>query len=71
MHPEKIKYTGFMVLSLYQTGLVLQMDLWIVILIRLSSTELCDHGLWLNFSGYMVELKNGELPFCCSDISLF
>lgn len=56
---------------LYQTGPVLQIDTWIVTLISFSSTELCNHGPASHFSGNMFELKNEELLFCCSDLSLF
>lgn len=35
-----------------------------------SSTELCNHGPRFHFSGNMFKLKNEELPFCCSDLSL-
>ena len=36
-----------------------------------SSTELCDHGPQLSFSGHALERKGEELPFRCSEPPLF
>lgn len=53
MHPgEETKYRRFRVRSLSQTGLVLQVDTWIVVSMSFSS---------LHFSGHMFELKNRKL----------
>lgn len=71
MHPgQETKYRRFRVQSPCQTGLVLQMDTWIVVSMSFSSAELDDKGPCLRFSGHMFELKNRKLDLCCSDLSL-
>lgn len=47
------------------------MDTWTVILVSFFSTELCNHGPWLNSSEHMLELKGKELTFCYLGLSLF